>query len=317
MPDSGEFISVIIPCFNEEEVLEQTWHRVSRVLLSMKGVLDFEIVFVNDGSTDRTLEILKGFAGQDRHVRVISFSRNFGHEAATSAGLHHCKGNVAFILDADLQDPPELFPDMLEVLRKQNCNAVYGVRNHREGESVFKKLSSRLFYRFYNWIAEVEFPVDTGDFRLIDRKIIDHFNGLRERGKYVRGLLTWVGFRQLPFYYARDARKSGQSKYNFGRLLKLAFNIIFSFTKRPLEVALGLGAFCIVISAGLLAYTFMSRLLVPLKGWASTLTVIIFLGGVQLVTIGVLGQYIGLIFDEVKRRPEYIVDEIIETERMT
>lgn len=311
------FISVIVPCFNEAAVVEETWARITTVFSNQINCRQYELIFVNDGSTDQTLDLLVTIAGKDPCTRVISFSRNFGHEAATTAGLNHCNGDVAFIIDADLQDPPELFPRLLDRMARENCNCVYGVRKGREGESFFKKLSSRLFYRFYNWIADIPFPVDTGDFRLIDRKIIDHFNKLTEKGKYVRGLLTWVGFRQMPFYYERASRQGGNSKYNFRQLLKLALNIIFSFTKKPLQLTLGLGALCVVVSLCLLIYIFISKWLAPLKGWASTLTVIVFFGGIQLITIGVLGQYIGIIFDEVKGRPEYIIDRIIENKKET
>ena len=303
-------ISIIVPCYNEEDVVRDTWKRISAVMQN-KLAHPYEILFVNDGSRDGTLEILKELANENEHVRILSFSRNFGHEAATTAGLHHCRGELAFLVDADLQDPPELFPEMLQLMERENCDAVYGVRKHRSGESFLKRLTSRLFYRFYNWLSDVKFPVDTGDFRLINRKIIDEFIQLKEKGKYVRGLLTWVGFKQLPFYYEREERQGGTSKYNYRKLMKLAVDVIFSFTKKPLQLATWLGIGCIFVALSLIVYTLVSRVVAPLKGWASMMTVIIFFGGVQLVTIGVIGHYVGYIFDEIKGRPEYIIEETI------
>ncbi len=303
-------ISVIVPCYNEQEVLRETCRRIKDVLAS-NGLTDHEMLFVNDGSTDGTPLLLREFAERDRAVKVIHFSRNFGHEAATAAGIQHCSGDIAFLLDADLQDPPELIPEMIALWRKEKSNVVYGVRKSREGETFLKKLTSKLFYRFFNAISDVPFPIDTGDFRLIDHKVIAEFKRLGERKMYVRGLLTWVGFKQIPFFYERQKRFAGTTKYNYRKLLRLSFDIIFSFTKRPLKLALELGAASVIISLLLLLYAFVSRFIAPLPGWASTIIIIIFFGGVQLLTIGVIGEYIAIIFDEVKRRPQYIIDELM------
>lgn len=303
-------ISVIIPCYNEQEVLPETYQRIKRVLTEHTPT-DHEIIFVNDGSSDATLFILRGIAKKDSSVKIVSFSRNFGHEAATASGIQHCTGDIAFLVDADLQDPPELFPEMIALWHKEQANVVYGVRKSRDGETTMKKLTSKLFYRFFNAISDVHFPVDTGDFRLIDRKVITEFKKLTERNMYVRGLLTWVGFKQVSFPYERKKRFAGTTKYNYHKLLRLSFDIIFSFTKRPLKLALELGTASIIISLLLLVYVFVGRYIAPLPGWASTVIIIVFFGGVQLLTVGVIGEYIAIIFDEVKRRPQYIVDELV------
>ncbi len=302
--------SVVIPCFNEEEVIEKTCKRVISVM-EENNLLPFEMVLVNDGSTDKTLEILEKMAETDKRLKIVSFSRNFGHEAATTAGLHNAKGDYVFIIDADLQDPPELFPEMYGKLIEENADAVYGVRKKREGETFLKKLTSKIFYRFYNAISETKFPEDTGDFRLINRKIAERFRSFPEKNKYVRGLLSWVGFKQVPFYYLRAPRQGGKTKYNYSKLLKLAINIILSFTKKPLEMVFFLGLFCLFFSFVLFIYVLISKVVAPLKGWASIVSIIVFFGGIQLLSIGVIAQYIGYIFDEVKNRPEYIVEKKI------
>ncbi len=301
-------ISVIIPCFNEEEGIRETWRRITAVM-EANHCDTYEMIFVNDGSVDGTLSILKEISETDNHVKIISFSRNFGHEAATAAGLNHVSGDISFILDADLQDPPELFPEMVELYEKEKCDVVYGVRKSRDGETFTKKLTSKLFYRLFNYLSEVKFPVDTGDFRLVNKKVTDEFKKLNEKNKYVRGLLTWVGFKQVPFLYERKPRLAGTSKYNYKKLLNLALHITFSFSKRPLKLATNLGFICLAFSLFLVLYVIISKYTRPLDGWASTLIIIIFFGGVQLLTLGIVGEYLSIIFDEVKNRPEYVIDE--------
>lgn len=306
------FISIIIPCFNEEEVLHQT--RI-RVLNAVKG--DWhkgaEIIFINDGSRDQTLDILKSFAQEDERIKVLNFSRNFGHQAAVSAGIHYCSGDVAIIIDADLQDPPELFKDMVEVHREKNANVVYGVRRERRGETWFKKTSAKWFYRILNKLSDVNLNVDTGDFRLIDRKVINSFKGLGEKNKYIRGLISWMGFKQEPIYYDRDPRFAGETKYPLSKMLKLASIGMFYFSKKPLKMAITLGAFSLLIGIILTVYVLIVQFsgIETTPGWASTLITIIFFGGVQLLTIGVTGEYIGHILDEVKGRPQYLIEDEI------
>lgn len=309
-------LSVIIPCYNEEEVIKTTYDRLKKVLLKTE-VEDFELLFVNDGSRDKTLEILTAISREDKNVRVISFSRNFGHQSAVSAGINECSGDIAIIIDADLQDPPELIPDMISTYLKENANVVYGVRKERKGESFFKKFTAHSFYRILNSLSEVDIPLDTGDFRLIDRKVIDTFRNMPERNKFIRGMISWVGFKQIPFYYSRDPRLAGETKYPLAKMIKFAMTGIFYFSKKPLKLAINLGFFSIIIGLFLSVYTFIARfsgIISTVPGWASTIITIVFFGGIQLLTIGVLGEYVGNIFDEVKKRPEYIIDKRINFE---
>lgn len=310
-------ISVVVPCYNEEDVIEETYNRLYKVC--EENSYNYELIFINDGSRDRTLELLSTMAAENNRVKVLSFSRNFGHQAAVSAGLRHCDGDVAIIIDADLQDPPELFPEMLKIYSEERCNVVYAVRKSREKESFFKKFTAKMFYRMVNYLSEVSFPVDTGDFRLVDRKVIDTFNNLKEKNKYIRGIMSWIGFKQRPIYYDRSARFSGETKYTFSKMLKLALTGIFYFSTKPLRIASSLGLFSIFISLGLLTYTVLSMLFggsSVIRGWSSTLITIIFFGGIQLFMIGILGEYIGNIFEEIKGRPEFIIERAfnIETE---
>ncbi len=309
-------LTVIIPCFNEQEVIRETYTRLSAVL-SSAGFADCEIIFINDGSRDKTLELLAEIAGKDKNVRIISFSRNFGHQAAVSAGIHHAQGDAAVIIDADLQDPPELIPEMVKIHLEEGYNVVYGMRRKRIGESIFKKATAHLFYRALNYLSETPLPLDTGDFRLIDRKVIDAFRELKEKNKYVRGLVSWLGFRQYPLYYTRSARYAGSTKYPIARMIKFATTGLLYFTKKPLKISMSLGFFCILIGLGLSVYTIVakySNIISTVPGWASTIITLVFFGGVQLLTIGVLGEYIGSIFDEVKGRPEYIIDKKVNFE---
>jgi glycosyltransferase involved in cell wall biosynthesis len=303
-------LSVIVPCYNEQDVIGETYKRIKQVLIENQYD-NHEILFINDGSRDYTLKKLKEIAIADNEVRIISLSRNFGHEAALSAGLNKCRGELVFIIDADLQDPPELLPKMIEIYNKEGCNVVYGVRKSRARETFFKKLTSKLFYRVFNYLADVKFPSDAGDFRLLDKTVIDSYRKFREKNKFVRGIISWIGFKQVPVYYERDARQAGTTKYSYRKLTALAINAIFSFSKKPLKLAISVGFLSVFISLGLSVYVFLSKFLHPLPGWASTLLIIIFFGGIQLLTIGVLGEYIGSILDEVKNRPEYIIEEEI------
>jgi len=304
-------ISVIIPSFNEEEVITESYKRLAKVFED-NNLPNFELIFINDGSRDKTMYILRDIATKDSHVKLLNFSRNFGHQAAVTAGLRECKGDVAVIIDADLQDPPEVIIDMLKVYETEQCNVVYGVRNKRKGESFFKLFTAKLFYRLLNSLSDISFPVDTGDFRLVDRKVIDAFNNLHEKNKYIRGLIVWLGFKQCPVYYNREARFAGETKYPFRKMLKFASIGLFYFSKKPLKLATSVGFLSIL--AGLLYVLMIIASQVfgyghVISGWTSTIIVIIFFGGVQLLTIGVLGQYIGSLFDEVKNRPEYIIAE--------
>ena len=304
-------LSLIVPCFNEVDVIETSYARFKKVMDGLTDVTP-ELIFINDGSTDKTGELLSAIAKNDHRVTVLHFSRNFGHQPAVTAGIHHCTGDLAVIMDADLQDPPELIPDLLETQRKENANVVYCVRKKRDGESLLKRLTSKLFYRSLNSLSEVQFPLDTGDFRLIDRKVINEFDRFREKGKYIRGIISWVGFKQVPFYYHRDARFAGETKYPFRKMIHFAGTAMLYFSKKPLKIAIGLGFFAVMIGIVYGIWILMGKILGfsnAATGWSSIILLIIFFGGIQLLTVGVLGQYIGIIFDEVKDRPEYIIDK--------
>ena len=310
------YTSVVIPCYNEQDVLPESYTRLTQVMQAQ--FQQYELVFINDGSADATLTILQTMAQQDTHVKVLSFSRNFGHQAAVSAGLAHCTGMVAIIIDADLQDPPELIPDMVALYLEQSCEVVYAVRRSRQGESYFKKLTAKLFYRTINYLSEVPLPLDTGDFRLVDRKVIDAFNRLPERNKYIRGLISWVGFRQVPIYYERSERFAGQTKYSLRKMLRFARTSLLYFSNKPLRIASSVGLTAVLISLLLAAWVTYTLIFEPgrlVQGWASIIIAVLFFGGVQMLTIGILGEYLSSIFNEIKGRPEYIIEKALNFER--
>ncbi|MDL2310221.1 glycosyltransferase family 2 protein [Parabacteroides sp. OttesenSCG-928-B22] len=303
-------LALIIPCYNEELVITEAYRRVKAVLDRLSNPT--EIIFINDGSRDKTRMLLDEIASKDKQVKVLHFSRNFGHQPAVTAGIHHCDADLAIILDADMQDPPELIPDILALQEQEEANVVYCVRKSRAGESRFKLLTAKLFYRTMNSMSEVNFPLDTGDFRLIDRKVMNEFDRLNEKGKYIRGLISWVGFKQVPFHYEREARIAGETKYPLSKMFSFASNALLYFSKRPLKLALGLGALAVIVGIVLVIWFTLGKIYGfsnAESGWTSIMFTIIFFGGVQLITVGVLGTYIGILFDEIKARPEYIIDE--------
>ena len=303
-------LSVIVPCFNEEDVIIETYNRIKLVLSN----LDFisEIIFINDGSNDKTGNILSMLSKTDKNIKVITFSRNFGHQKAVTAGMNNCNSDMAVIIDADLQDPPELIPEMIKTLENSDAQVVYCVRKSRKGEGIFKKISAKAFYRLLNFFSEVKLPVDTGDFRLVDKSIIREFNQMHEKGKYIRGLVSWIGFKQVPFYYEREARFAGQTKYPFSKMIKLATTSLLYFSTKPLKLATALGFISVAISLILAVWSILGKVMGYThanSGWTSLFVLIIFFGGVQLLTIGIVGAYIGNLFDEIKNRPEYIIDK--------
>ncbi|MCF8430100.1 MAG: glycosyltransferase family 2 protein [Bacteroidia bacterium] len=301
-------LTVIIPCFNEELLIEKTYQRVKSVLNTLPNFDSF-IIFINDGSSDRTAEKLNIIANQDLTVKLIHFSRNFGHQAAVTAGINNSETDIAIIIDADLQDPPELFNEMITLYNSSNCNAIYCVRKTRNGETFFKKITAKYFYKIMDRLSEVPIPLDTGDFRLIDKKIINEFKQLGEKNKFVRGLISWIGFVQIPFYYERNERLAGETKYPLKKMLRFALNGILYFSKKPLKLAIQLGLISTLIAFALLIYILYGYFFSgqTVTGWASTLTIVVFFGGIQLLTIGLVAQYIANIFDEVKGRPDYII----------
>ncbi|MBE6301647.1 MAG: glycosyltransferase family 2 protein [Parabacteroides distasonis] len=303
-------LAVIVPCYNEELVIAESYRRTREVLDKLP--IPAEIIYVNDGSQDRTHLLLDEIAASNPNVKVIHFSRNFGHQPAVTAGINHCDADLAVILDADMQDPPELIPEIVALQEKEQADVVYCVRRSREGESLFKKWTAKMFYRTLNYMSDVDFPVDTGDFRLINRKVIEQFNRFKERGKYIRGLISWVGFKQVPFYYERESRIAGETKYPLSKMWKFASTAMLYFSKKPLYLATSLGFLAVFVGIVLAIWFTLGKIYGFSHaeiGWTSIMTSIIFFGGVQLLTVGVLGQYIGILFDEVKERPEYIIEE--------
>ena len=303
-------LAVIIPCSNEEEVIRESYRRTKQALLPLPFAT--EIIYVNDGSRDNTRPLLNEIAASDPQVKVIHFSRNFGHQPAVTAGIHSCTADFAIIMDADLQDPPELIPEILGLQEKEAANVVYCVRKSREGDHFFKRFTAKIFYRLMNSMSEVKFPLDTGDFRLIDRKVMNELCRLKERGKYIRGLISWVGFKQVPFYYKHEARVAGETKYPLRKMLKFAALALVYFSNKPLRLAMSLGFTAVVVGIVLTIWFALGKIYGfshAESGWTSTITIITFFGGVQLLTVGVLGHYIGVLFDEIKARPEYIIEE--------
>lgn len=306
-------ISFVIPMYYEEQVAEECYKRVNKVVENLLEKYDAEIIFINDGSKDKTLEILEKIAEKDKKVKVISFSRNFGHQSAVTAGLKYATGDAIIIMDADLQDPPELVPDMLKHW-EDGYDVIYGKRKKRKGESAFKLLTAKAFYSTLNKLSDVEIPKDTGDFRLVDKKVVDVINSLPEHNKFLRGLFSWVGFKQYAFEYDRKERVAGKTKYPLKKMLKLASDGIISFSTKPLKIVGGLGFFSIIASIMILIYSILSFALKwnnLTAGWTSLMCTTTFLGGMILVSLWMIGEYIARIYDETKQRPEYIVDKTI------
>ncbi|HPE41326.1 MAG TPA: glycosyltransferase family 2 protein [Bacteroidales bacterium] len=305
-------LSVIIPCYNEALVVRETYKRLHAVFSTQPYKVEF--IFLNNRSEDNTFAILKELASKDPCVKVINMSKNFGHQGSVTCGINHCSGDVAAVIDADLQDPPEAILEMLKIMEHEQANVVYGVRKVRKGENWFKLTTAKLFYRTLNRMSDTKFPVDTGDFRIIDRKVIQAFNGFKEKNKYVRGLISWMGFKQVPYYYERQERFAGETKYPLKDMLKFAAIGMFYFSKKPLKIATFTGFLAVLAGVFYAFLVLIAKLFssdIAVSGWTSTIILIVFFGGVQLLTIGVLGQYIGNLFDEAKNRPEYIIDEKI------
>ena len=305
-------ISVVIPMYFEEEVAEECYNRTKKMLDTLKNY-EHEIIFVNDGSMDQTLAILENIAKSDNNVKILSFSRNFGHQAAVTAGLKYTTGDVVSIMDADLQDPPEVITEMVK-LWEQGNEVIYAKRKSREGESKFKLFTAKMFYKVLNGLSDVEIPKDTGDFRLADRKVIDVINSLPEHNKFLRGLFSWVGFKQIPIEYERKERFAGKTKYPLKKMLKLASDGITSFSTKPLKILGALGLISVIASVVILIYALISyifNLNQLTTGWTSIMVTVTFLGGMQLLSIWLISEYIGKIYDESKGRPEYIIDKKI------
>jgi len=309
LKDARPQLSVVVPCMNEELVIAETARRLIAVFESVE--LRFELVFVDDGSKDKTPSVLRELQAADPRIRVVRLSRNFGHQIAITAGLEHASGDAVAVIDADLQDPPEV---LLEFVDKwlEGFDVVYGVRTIRDGETAFKRGTAKVFYRIIGKLSDTEIPLDTGDFRLMDRKVVDALLSMPERDRFVRGMVSWLGFSQVGVPYRRCARFAGETKYPLLKMLKFATDGIVSFSILPLRVATWLGFLASGISLLGIGVVLLERyfhVLGLVRGWSSTVIAVLFIGGVQLVCMGIIGEYVGRIYGESKRRPLYIVRE--------
>jgi len=305
------FISIVAPAYNEEQNIYPFYERIKKVLDSITE--NWEIVCVNDGSKDRTLETLVELHNKDKRVKVIDLSRNFGKEIALTAGLDNCKGDLIIPIDIDLQDPPELIPDMIQ-LWEQGYNVVYATRIKREGETFLKKTTAYIFYKIMDKITNINIPRNTGDFRLIDRKVLESLKELRETHRFMKGLFSWVGFNQVSLPYVREKRFAGNTKFNYWKLWNFALEGITSFSTAPLKFATYFG-FLVSLLSVIFAIYIVSKTLVygsDVPGYPSIMVTILFLGGIQLITIGIIGEYIGRIYNEVKKRPLYFLKDKYE-----
>jgi dolichol-phosphate mannosyltransferase len=308
-------LSIVVPCFNEEACLQTLYDRLGRAAREAAAD-DYEIVLVNDGSRDGSWAIMRQLAANDRRVTAINLSRNHGHQLALTAGLDLCRGDNVLIIDADLQDPPELLPDMLLAMREQDADVVYGVRKTRAGDTAFKRATAHGFYRLLSRATEVDIPLDTGDFRLMSRRALDALLAMPEQARFIRGMVAWIGFRQVPFAYDRAERFAGETKYPLKKMLRFAFDALTGFSSAPLKLAshaglwLALGSVLLILY---IAYAWLSGQ--SIQGWTSLMLVVVILGAVQMFVLALMGEYIGRLYNEAKQRPLYIIQEVLGGER--
>lgn len=297
--------SIIIPAYNEESVINETYKRITDI---MKSIGDkYELIFINDGSQDKTNEIIESLAQKDDCVRLLEFSRNFGHQIAISAGMDYAEGDAIVIIDADLQDPPEIIPEMIKKWR-EGFEVVYAKRLKRKGETLFKKWTAAAFYRILNLLTEVDIPLDTGDFRLIDRKVCDVMKQVREKNRFIRGLISWTGFRQTAIEYIRDERFAGETKYSLSKMLRLSMDGITSFSCKPLKLATFIGSLISLTSlVYLIIYAVQGLFFNDISLGIFFMILLLFINGLILINMGMMGEYIGRIYDEAKNRPLYII----------
>jgi len=311
MPKPAVTISVVVPCFDEGEAITECHKRLTDVLTALETW--YEIVYIDDGSRDSTLITLRTIHATDPNVTVVELSRNFGHQTAVTAGLEIARGDVVVIIDADLQDPPELIGKMLE-LWTQGFEVVYGVRETREGETGFKRWTAKIFYRLINTLSDVPIPADTGDFRLLDRKAVEAIKSMPERHRLLRGMCSWIGFRQCGLKYARSARIAGKTKYPFSKMMNLALDGIASFSTVPLRLLAAVGFLTAALSVIGIVYALVVRLFTHtwVAGWTISFIGMLFLGGLQMISIGIVGEYVGRVYAETKQRPLYLARSILE-----
>ena len=300
-----KLISIVVPMYYEEQVALEFYNRLTAAVSGKS--FDYEILFVNDGSKDRTEQILKELAEKDKKVKVINFARNFGHQVAVTAGIYNAMGDAVVLIDADLQDPPELIAKFVEEWEK-GYQVVYAKRLKRKGESFFKKVSAKYFYKVLNFLSDTDIPKDTGDFRLMDRCVVEVFKLMPEKHKFIRGMVSWIGFDQTYIEYERDERFAGETKYPLKKMLKFALDGILSFSTKPLKIVTGIGLLTVILSFFVLIFALYMKFSGQSEsGWASLMVVVTFFSGVQLLSVGILGEYIGRIYDETRNRPAFIV----------
>lgn len=300
-----EKISIVVPMYNEEEVANEFYTRTTTVLKELP--YDYELIIVNDGSRDKTLEIVLGFVDKDAHVKVINFSRNFGHQAAITAGIENAEGDAIITIDADLQDPPEVMVEMIAEWQK-GFDIVYAKRKSRKTDTFFKRFTANMYYKILNKLSDIKTPENVGDFRLISKRVQEVFKKLPEKDRYIRGMFAWMGFKQSIVEFDRQSRFAGETKYPLKKMLKLAFSGIIGFSTKPLQLIIKLGLLTTFVSFVLLIYAIVVKVLgYTTSGWASLMVAITFIGGIQLLSLGIVAEYIGKIYGEVKDRPVYII----------
>lgn len=302
-------LSIVIPIYNNAECLEELSRRL-RAVLSAEGIDRYEVIFVDDGSRDRSREVLRELCAKDPRLKLIVLSRNFGHQCAITAGFDSARGEAVLVMDGDLQDPPEVIPEFLTKWR-EGYDVVYGVRLDRPGEQRFKRWTASLFYRILRRLASADIALDSGDFRLLSRRAMDTFNTLKERSRFVRGMVSWLGYPQAPIYYRRAPRWAGKSQYSLKKLVKFALDGVFSFSNLPLRIATWIGFAGVGVCLPYLIFAVALKLMrgVPVEGWTSLVAIVIFIGSVQLTILGVMGEYVGRIYEELKERPLYVIQE--------
>ncbi|OGD94217.1 glycosyltransferase [Candidatus Curtissbacteria bacterium RIFCSPLOWO2_01_FULL_37_9] len=303
----NKLISIIVPVLNEEQNIPVLYNKIKD---NLKGYY-YEIIFINDGSSDQSKDVIENMMKKNENVKLINLSRNFGHQIAISCGIDYCMGDAAIIIDADLQDPPEVIPKMIQKWQ-EGFDVVYAVRKAREGESILKKLTASIFYRLMKILSGTKIPLDTGDFRLISKKVILVLKRTREYQRFMRGLISWVGFSQVGIEFTRDKRFSGKTKYPLFSMIKFALDGILSFSLMPLRIVSIMGIVTVAILLLLIIYSLYRTIIgQTVPGWASTTVIILFLGSIQLISVGIIGEYLGRVYEEVKRRPLYIIDSVI------
>lgn len=304
-------LSVVSPCYNEQGNLSELYRRVTNACRASVGN-DYEIVLIDDGSSDATRSIIRDLSEKDPHLVGVLLSRNHGHQLALSAGLHVCRGERILIIDGDLQDPPELLADMMQLMDREKADVVYGQRDERRGESPFKRLTASLFYRLLNSLTDTKIPVDTGDFRLMSRRTLDELNRMPEQHRFIRGMVSWIGFRQVPLHYERKERFSGETKYPFKKMVRFAIDAISGFSILPLRFATYLGFVFSILGLFFFMYTAYSYFSgIAVQGWTTLMTVVLILGSGQLFVLGVIGEYLGRLYVQSKNRPLFIIEEVV------